>query len=226
MVGPSEIAYKESMPIPKMLSIKEIAEIEEDFYQAAKKALEAGFDVIEIHAAHGYLLHTFLSPLSNTRTDLYGGNLQGRSKLVLNICERILSDYKKNITLFVRISATEYAQGGWDIEESIALAKLLNAIGVDLIDVSSGGNIQNAKISLFDEYQVGFSELIKANSNIATAAVGMINTMQQAEEILQKNQADLIFMGRLLLRDPYLPLRYANKMNYPTTIPIQYERGF
>ena len=224
-VAPSEIPYKDGERIPHQLTVSEIREIITNFRQAAERALSAGFDVIEIHAAHGYLIHQFLSPLSNTRTDEYGGSFGNRIRFLIEIVESINGILDANHPLFVRISADEYAENGWNADDSVQLSKILKEKGVDLIDVSSGGNIQGAKITLFDGYQVPFAERIRKESGIATGAVGLIKTVEQAEEILQNGGADLIFMARELLRNPYLPVQSAFGRKEECFFPHQYERA-
>ena len=187
--------------------------------------MQAGFDVLEIHAAHGYLLHQFLSPLSNIRTDKYGGSFENRTRFLIEIVDEIQSVLDENHPLFVRISATEYTENGWSIDDSIALAKLLKQKGVDLIDVSSGANIHGAKITLFDGYQVPFSDEVRNKGEISTGAVGLITDAQQAETILNEGKADLIFIGRELLRNPYLAISSANFDTDKCYFPMQYERG-
>lgn len=224
-LAPSPIPYKpeEISPIP--LSLSEIKGITKSFSEAAERALEANVDAIEIHAAHGYLLHEFLSPLSNQREDQYGGSLENRSRFLLEITQNLNTLLDDIHPLFVRISADEYALGGWDIEESVKLSRSLKDAGVDLIDVSSGGNIHGARISVYDSYQVPFSAQIKKEVGIKTGAVGLIKTAKQAEGILENNEADLIFMGRALLRDPFLPARSAVENGETCFYPHQYERG-
>lgn len=224
-VAPSPIPYMEGERIPYELSVEEIKNLVKDFREAAKRAVNAGFDLIEIHAAHGYLFHQFLSPLSNVRTDDYGGSLENRSRFLLEVVDAVQSVLDENHPLFVRISATEYAENGWHLPESIALAKVLKAHHVDLVDVSTGGNIHGARISLFDGYQVPFAEEIKKQSGIRTGAVGLITSAAQAEEILQKEQADLILVAREILRNPYLAATNAMKMEEDCFFPYQYERA-
>lgn len=224
-VAPSPIPYGDGERIPHELTVAEIKKLVQDFQDAAQRALEAGFDVIEIHAAHGYLIHQFLSPLSNVRTDDYGGTLENRARLLLEIVDAVNSLLDENHPLFVRISGTEYAENGWDIDESIALSKLLKQHKVDLIDVSSGGNIQGAKISLFDGYQVPLAAAIKNEAGIATGAVGLIKSAKHAEEILQNNEADLIFVGREILRNPYLAIQGSFENTENCDFPKQYERA-
>lgn len=224
-VAPSPIPYEESERIPHELTVEEIKQLVQNFKKAAQRSLEAGFDLIEIHAAHGYLIHQFLSPLSNVRTDEYGGSFENRIRLLLEIVDAVNEVLDENHPLFVRISGTEYAANGWNIKDSVALAKILRENNVDLIDVSSGGNIHGVKISLFDGYQVPLAAAVKKDAGIATGAVGLIKTAKQAEEILQNEQADLIFVAREILRNPYLPVRGSFKNNDHCFFPPQYERA-
>lgn len=224
-VAPSPVPYEESERIPHELTVEEIKELVQNFKKAAKRSLEAGFDVIEIHAAHGYLIHQFLSPLSNIRTDEYGGSFENRIRFLLEIVKAVNEVLDDDHPLFVRISGTEYAPNGWNIKDSVALAKILKENNVDLIDVSSGGNIHGVKISLFDGYQVPLAAAVKKDAGIATGAVGLIKTAKQAEEILQNEQADLIFVAREILRNPYLPVRGSFKNKDNCFFPPQYERA-
>lgn len=224
-VAPSAIPYKPGEIPPHALSVEQIKETVAKFRDAAVNALKAGFDLVEIHAAHGYLIHQFLSPLSNIRTDEYGGSFENRIRFLLEITDQVSSVLDEEHPLFVRISADEYAENGWNLQQSIELAKILKDKKVDLIDVSSGGNIQGAKITLFDGYQVPFAEQIRKNSHVATGAVGLITTSEQAQKILEKEQADLIFMGRELLRNPYFPVVEAMKAGVNCAFPAQYERA-
>lgn len=224
-LAPSPIPYKPNEEVPKEISISEIQEIVTYFKTSSERAINAGFDVIEIHAAHGYLLHQFLSPKSNVRTDKYGGSFENRIRFLLEVVNAVKETLTEKQALLVRISATDYVEEGWDLQQSIALSKILKENGVDLVDVSSGGNIHNAKISLFDGYQVSFSDEIRKNAEIPTGVVGLINNADFAEEILQSNQADLIFMARELLRNPYFPIQNAMKNNQPCFFPKQYERA-
>ena len=224
-VAPSPIPYEAAERIPHELSKEEIETLVQRFKEAAKRAIDAGFDLIELHAAHGYLIHQFLSPLSNTRTDAYGGSFENRIRFLLEIVKAVNEVLDENHPLLVRISGTEYAENGWNLEESVRLAKILKENNVDLIDVSSGGNIHGAKITLFDGYQVPLAEAIRRKAEIATGAVGLIKTARQAEEILQNQQADLIFVAREILRNPYLPVRGSFKNNDHCFFPPQYERA-
>ncbi len=224
-VAPSPIPYMEGERIPHELSVEEINGLVQKFKEAAQRAVNASFDVIEIHAAHGYLLHQFLSPLSNIRTDEYGGSFENRSRILLEVVDAVNEVLDDNHPLFVRISATEYAENGWDQNDSVKLAHLLKEKKVDLVDVSSGGNIHGARISVFDGYQVPFAAKIRKEAAIATGAVGLITTKEQAEDILQKEQADLIFVGREILRNPYLAIQGAMESGAKCFFPKQYERA-
>jgi len=224
-VAPSSIPYMEGERIPHELSVEEINALVQRFKEAAQRAVNAGFDVIEIHAAHGYLLHQFLSSLSNNRTDEYGGSFENRCRFLLEVVEAVNEVLDDNHPLFVRISATEYAENGWDLDDSVKLAQLLKEKKVDLVDVSSGGNIHGARISVFDGYQVPFAAKIRKEAGIATGAVGLITEVKQAEEILQKGDADLIFVAREILRNPYLAIKGALETHEECFFPKQYERA-
>ena len=224
-VAPSPIPYMEGERIPHELSVEEINALVQRFKEAAQRAVNAGFDVIEIHAAHGYLLHQFLSPLSNNRTDEYGGSFENRCRFLLEVVEAVNEVLDDNHPLFVRISASEYTENGWDLDDSVKLAQLLKEKKVDLVDVSSGGNIHGARISVFDGYQVPFAAKIRKEAGIATGAVGLITEVKQAEEILQKGDADLIFVAREILRNPYLAIKGALETHEECFFPKQYERA-
>lgn len=224
-VAPSPIPFDTGYPIPKELSIDEIIAIEEAFTAAALRALKAGFKVLEIHAAHGYLIHEFLSPVSNHRTDQYGGEFANRIRFLMEIIEKVRKVWPPELPLFVRISATDYVDNGWDITQSIQLATLLRDRQVDLIDVSSGGMVPYAKIPADFGYQLEFAHEIRQQAGIMTGAVGMIITPEQAESILVSKVANLIFLGRQLLRDPYFALRSASKLHSDIDWPPQYARA-
>ncbi len=224
-VAPSKIPYSEEERIPHELSVEEIKKLVQDFKDAAKRALEAGFDLIEIHAAHGYLVHQFLSPLSNVRTDEYGGSFENRIRFLVEIVESVNELLDENHPLFVRISGTEYAENGWNIEDSVNLAEVLKTKKVDLIDVSSGGNISGAKITLFDGYQVPLAAQVKKEAAIKTGAVGLIKSAELAEEILEKGEADLIFVAREILRNPYLAVENSFEGKGDCFFPHQYDRA-
>lgn len=224
-VAPSAIPYKESERAPKALDEAGIQKVITDFKNAAKRAVKAGFDVIEIHAAHGYLIHQFLSPLSNHREDGYGGSFENRIKLLLEIVAAVRSEMKAGMPLFVRISATDWAEGGWDIEQSVKLSAILKEKGVDLMDVSSGALVTGVHIPVEPGYQVPFANSVKNETGILTGTVGLITEADQAEQILTEGKADLIIMARELLRDPYFPLRAANELKSDISFPVQYERA-
>ena len=224
-IAPSPIPFHHSERIPHKLSVEEIKNLVDDFRKAAKRAVDAGFDVIEIHGAHGYLIHQFLSPLSNTRTDEYGGNPEKRARFLMEIVDAVNSEITEKQALFVRISGTEYAESGWEISDSVELAKVLKAKNVDLIDVSSGGNINGVTIPLKPSYQVPLAEDVKKISEIETGAVGLITSAEQAEEILQNGQADLIFLAREILRNPYFAVQSSWKNGDDCFYPHQYLRA-
>ncbi|HEY5369966.1 MAG TPA: NADH:flavin oxidoreductase/NADH oxidase [Hanamia sp.] len=224
-LAPSGIPYQKEDPDPKQMSKSEIEKLVKDFANASKRGLEAGFQVFEIHAAHGYLINEFLSPISNARNDEYGGSFENRTRLLMQIVSGIRNIIGDGLPLFVRISATDWVDGGWDENDSVALAKILKENGVDLIDCSSGGNSHEQKIPVAPMYQVPFSEKIKKESSILTATVGMITTAEEAENILKDKKADLIVMARQELREPYFPLHAAKKLGVDLSWPAQYERA-
>lgn len=224
-VAPSPLQFAAGYPMPRALSLAELPGVVRSFAEAARRSLEAGFRVIEIHAAHGYLLHSFLSPLSNQRTDQYGGSFEGRTRLLLEVVAAIRVVWPDRLPLFVRISATDYAEGGWDLEQSIELARRLHGAGVDLIDCSSGGNVSGVRIPLGSGYQTAFAERIRREALVPTAAVGMITDPAQADHIIRTGQADLVMLARELLRDPYWPLRAAKALGVVTSWPVQYLRA-
>lgn len=224
-VAPSAIPHTEGNEAPVALTSEGIEKIKSDFIAATKRALAAGYQVIEIHAAHGYLFHQFLSPLSNQRTDEYGGSFENRIRFLLETVAAVQQEWPAENPLFVRISATDWAEGGWSPEESVKLSAILKDNGVDLIDCSSGGNISYQKIPLSQGYQVPFSEAIKKETGVLTGAVGLITEAKQAEEILQEGKADLIILARELLRDPYFPLHAAYELDDEIKWPEQYERA-
>jgi 2,4-dienoyl-CoA reductase-like NADH-dependent reductase (Old Yellow Enzyme family) len=225
LVAPSAIAFRPGAPVPVALSTAGIAQVVEAFAAAARRARAAGFRVVEIHAAHGYLLHEFLSPLSNRRTDEYGGSFENRTRIVRETVAAVRAEWPAELPLFVRVSATDWAEGGWDVEQSVALARELAAHGVDLIDCSSGGLVPGARIPVGPGYQVGFAERVRREAGIATAAVGLIQDAAQAEQILNAEAADLVLLARQLLRDPYWPLHAARELGVPITWPAQYQRA-
>lgn len=225
-VAPSAIPFDQDYPLPAALDAAGIQKVIVDFSASTRRAREAGFGVIEIHAAHGYLLHEFLSPLSNHRTDNYGGSLENRARLLRAIVTAVRGAWPAPQPLFVRVSATDWVAGGWDIDECVELARWLKADGVDLIDCSSGGTAAHAKIPLGPGYQVPFAARIRREAGIATGAVGMITTAQQAQEILDRGDADLIIMAREFLRDPYFPRRAAQELGVAIKPPEQYSRAW
>jgi 2,4-dienoyl-CoA reductase-like NADH-dependent reductase (Old Yellow Enzyme family) len=226
VVAPSAIAFSESYALPAALTVEGIRKIVENFKAAARRAMLAGFKVLEIHAAHGYLIHEFLSPLSNRRQDEYGGSFDNRARLLVEIVDAIRAGWPPGYPLFVRISATDWAEGGWSPEDAIRLAGVLKGRGVDLIDCSSGGLAAHQKIPARPGYQVPFSQQIRAATGILTGAVGLITQAMQAETILETGQADLIYLARQLLRDPYFPLHAADELRYKDIHwPLQYERA-
>lgn len=224
-VGPTDRPFADGYPVPRPLPAAELPAIAAAFRDAAWRALEAGFEVAEIHAAHGYLLHQFLSPLTNTRTDEYGGTFDNRIRLCLDVVDAVRGVWPARLPMFLRLSTTDWVLGGWDIEQSIALARRLRERGVDLIDCSSGGAVPNAKIPLGPGYQVGFAERLRREAGVATGAVGLITTPQQANEIVAQGRADCVLLARELLRDPYWPLRAARELGYTMDWPAQYLRA-
>ena len=223
-VGPSPLPFSENEIAPKELEKHEIGIIIQQFKAAAQRANKAGFKVLEIHGAHGYLLHQFLSPLSNTRTDEYGGSFANRILLLLEVVQAVQLVWPTNLPLFVRLSATDWTEGGWNLEETVELCKILQKRGVDLIDCSTGGNLPAALIPVAPGFQIPFSEAIR-KTGISTATVGLITTIEQINEILDEEKADMVFMGRELLRNPYFPLLSSLKTGDNTNWPIQYLRG-
>lgn len=225
VVGPTDAPFDAKYPVPRALTTAEIDDVVADFRQAASRALDAGFDVAEIHAAHGYLIHEFLSPLSNTRTDHYGGSLDNRARLLREVVSAVRQVWPDELPVFVRISATDWTAGGWDIDDSVALSRQLVPLGVDLIDCSTGGNVAGAAIPLGPGYQVPFAERLKKESGLAIGAVGLITTPAQADAIIRDGQADCVLLAREMLRDPYWPLRAAKELGAAATWPVQYLRA-
>lgn len=224
-VGPSAIPFKPDQAAPNELTIKEIQDVVFAFRAAALRAKNVGYQVVEIHAAHGYLLHQFLSPLSNTRTDVYGGSFENRIRLVIDVVEAVQSVWPEELPIFVRISATDWTNGGWDTNDSLQLVAVLKDRGVDVIDTSTGGNVFDAKIPAGPNYQVSFANKIRNEVGIYTAAVGIITKAEQAEAILENEQADLVFIGRESLRDAYFPLHAAQNLAEEVEWPNQYVRA-
>ncbi len=224
-LAPSEIKFAENYPLPKEMNKDDIQRVVKQFKEAAERSIRAGYEVIELHMAHGYLVHEFLSPLSNHRKDEYGGSIENRIRLALEIVKKVKEVVPEKIALFVRISASDWKENSWDIEQSIHLARALKNAGVDLIDCSSGGNAVDAKIPVGPGYQTQFAERIRKETGILTAAVGMITSPEQAEHIIKTNQADLVVLARELLRDPYWALHAAKKLNVDVKWPVQYRRA-
>jgi 2,4-dienoyl-CoA reductase-like NADH-dependent reductase (Old Yellow Enzyme family) len=225
-VAPSAIPFDAGYPAPNTLDATGIAKVVEDFRAAAQRARDAGFEVIEIHGAHGYLIHQFLSPLSNTRSDEYGGPLENRARLLREAIAAVRETWPVPKPLWVRLSATDWAEAGWDIDECVQLARLLRGEGIDVIDVSSGGTVPHPKIPGGPGYQVPLSSRIRREAGIATATVGLITDARQAEGILQRGDADLIEMAREFLRDPYFPRRAAKELGASIRVPEQYARAW
>src|SRR5215468_3032673 len=225
VLAPSAIPFTENYPKPHALTRDGIREIVAAFAAAARRACDAGFRVIEIHGAHGYLIHEFLSPLSNHRDDDYGGSFENRTRIVREIVQAVRGAWPKGAPLFVRISATDWIEGGWDLEQSIALARDLKQLGVDLIDCSSGGTVPHAVIPAAPGYQTPFAHRIRHEAEILTGAVGMITSPIQAEQIIGTGQADAIVIAREFLRDPYWPLRAAKELGQSNSWPVQYLRA-
>ena len=225
-VGPSPIAYNEEYSVPHELSVSEIHAIQDNFCAGAQRALAAGFEWLEIHAAHGYLLHSFYSPISNKRTDDFGGNFENRIRFLIETVRAVRPVWPEHLPLTVRISGTDWVEGGWTVEESVELARNLKLEGVDLIDCSSGGGVFNAAVPIGPGYQVPISDAVRNGANIQTAAVGLITAPAQADEIIRNNRADLVLLGREMLRDPYWPMHAALVLKQSAPVPPQYRRAF
>jgi 2,4-dienoyl-CoA reductase-like NADH-dependent reductase (Old Yellow Enzyme family) len=225
VVAPSAIPFADNYPMPQALTVDGIQEIIGAFAHAARRACEAGFRVIEIHGAHGYLIHEFLSPLSNHRDDAYGGSFENRTRFIREIVTAVRVSWPKGAPLFVRISATDWVEGGWDLQQSIELARGLKQLGVDLIDCSSGGSVPHAKIPAGPGYQTPFAQQIRGKAEILTGAVGMITSPVQAAQIIAAGEADAILIAREFLRDPYWPLRAAKELGQSISWPVQYLRA-
>ena len=224
--APSAIAFSDVYPQPRALDADGIAKVVADYRTAARRALDAGFRIIEIHAAHGYLLHEFLSPLSNHRDDAYGGSLDNRIRVVREVIAAVHEVWPEELPLWLRISATDWADGGWDIEQSIELAREAGKSGVDLVDVSSGGLVPQQRIPVAPNYQVPFAARIRRETGIATAAVGLITEPQQADRIVADGEADVVMLAREMLRDPYFPRRAARMLGGDLKTPEQYLRSW
>lgn len=223
--APSPIPFSEGSATPRELSKSDIGGVIDAFCQAALRARSAGFKVIELHAAHGYLIHQFLSPLSNAREDEYGGSFENRTRVVRELVTAVRGVWPAGLPLFLRVSSTDWVEGGWDIEDTVNLAKMVRPLGVDLVDCSSGGTSLRAQIPSGPGYQVEFASRVRSEAGVATAAVGLILDEAQASDILAQGKADMVFLGRLLLRDPYWPLRVAREIGQDAPWPSQYVRA-
>jgi 2,4-dienoyl-CoA reductase-like NADH-dependent reductase (Old Yellow Enzyme family) len=225
VVAPSAIPFIDNYPMPHALTRDGIRDVIDAFAAAARRACDAGFRVIEIHSAHGYLIHEFLSPISNQRDDEYGGSFENRTRMLREIVQAVRKSWPKGAPLFVRISATDWVDGGWDLQQAIALARELKQLGVDLIDCSSGGTVPHAKIPVGAGYQTPFAQRIRDEAGILAGAVGMITSPAQAAHIINTGQADAILMAREFLREPYWPLRAAQELRQSVSWPVQYLRA-
>jgi 2,4-dienoyl-CoA reductase-like NADH-dependent reductase (Old Yellow Enzyme family) len=225
VVAPSAVPFSPNSPLPRELAAAELDGIVAAFVSAAKRSLAAGFEVAEIHMAHGYLLHQFLSPLSNRRNDVYGGSLENRARLPLQVAQAVREVWPQNLPFFVRISATDWVEGGWDLAQSLQLCRWLKDAGVDLIDCSSGGMTPDARIPAGPGFQTPFAAAIRKELGIAVGAVGLITAPEQAEQIVATGSADVVFLARELLRDPYWPLHAAHELGAEVKWPVQYERA-
>src|SRR5512137_3055085 len=224
-VAPSALPFADNHATPDPLDEAAIAAVVRAFAAAARRALEAGFQVVEVHAAHGYLLHEFLSPLSNHRTDRYGGSHENRTRIVREVVEAVRREWPDRLPLFLRVSCTDWTEGGWDLAQTVELARQVRALGVDVIDCSSGGNVATARIPAGPGYQVPFAESVRRDAAVATAAVGLITSPAQAETIVRAGQADVVLLARELLRDPHFPLRAARELGVDGPWPRPYLRA-
>ena len=225
VVGPDAHAYSGSYSTPRAMTGDDIQKVIADFVAATRRAVMAGFDVVEVHAAHGYLLHQFLSPLSNSRTDEYGGSFENRVRLTLEVSRAVRDAFPSHLPVLVRVSASDWAAGGWTPDETVQLARRLMEIGIDVLDVSSGGLTADQKIEVGPGYQLPFAERVKRETGMVTMAVGMITDPQQAETLLERGQADLVALARELLRDPHWPQRAASELGTKIDVPDQYARA-
>ena len=223
-VAPSATAF-EGYAVPRALSESGIRDVVRSFAEAARRAREAGFGIVEVHAAHGYLLHQFLSPLSNLRDDRYGGSFENRTRLVREVVEAVRREWPERLPLFMRVSATDWVEGGWDVEQTVELARQVRELGVDLVDCSSGGLVAHAKIPVAPGYHVPFAERVRREAGLPTGAVGLITTAAQADEIVRSGRADAVLLARQMLRDPYWPLHAAAELGRGDTWPAQYLRA-
>jgi len=224
-VAPSPLAFEEGYPVPREMSVADIEAVRADFAAAARRAAAAGFGVVELHMAHGYLLHEFLSPLTNRRSGGYGGSLENRMRLPLEVAAEVRAAWPQHLPLFVRVSATDWVDGGWDLSDTVELARRLKGIGADLVDCSSGGITPGVKIPLGPGYQVPFAAAVRAEAGIATGAVGLITQPAQAEEIVATGKADAVLLAREMLRDPYWAFHAAGALGAEAPWPVQYLRA-
>lgn len=224
-VAPSSLAFAERYPVPREMTLADIEALRRDFAAAAGRALAAGFEVVELHMAHGYLLHEFLSPLTNRRADGYGGSLENRMRLPIEVAREVREAWPQRLPLFVRVSATDWVEGGWDLSSTVELARRLKEAGVDLIDCSSGGIAQGVRVPVGPGYQTPFAAAVRREAGIATGAVGMITQPAQAEQIVATGQADAVLLAREMLRDPYWPLHAAHALGAEVPWPVQYLRA-
>ena len=224
-VAPTATPFSDAFPVPRALETREVRDIVAAFRDAALRARNAGFDVIELHGAHGYLIHEFLSPLTNTRTDEYGGSFENRIRFCLEVVDAVREVWPERSPLWLRVSATDWVAGGWDVDDSVELARRVRDRGIDLIDCSSGGLASNQRISVGPGYQVPFADRIRREARIATGAVGLITSAQQADDIIRQEQADVVLLAREMLRDPYFPLHAARELGVKLPWPVQYFRA-
>jgi 2,4-dienoyl-CoA reductase-like NADH-dependent reductase (Old Yellow Enzyme family) len=225
VMGPSAIPFAAGSPTPAELDAAGIARVVQAFADGARRARDAGFRIVELHGAHGYLLHQFLSPLSNRRTDAYGGSFDNRTRLVRETVEAVRREWPDALPLWLRVSGTDWVDGGWDAEQTVELARMVAPLGVDLVDCSSGGLVPGATIPVAPGYQVRFAERVRRDAGVATAAVGLITTPAQADAIVRGGGADVVLLARQLLRDPYWPLHAAKALGASITWPVQYQRA-
>lgn len=224
-VAPSALPFSPSFPAPRALSTEEVVGVVDSFRAGARRALDAGFETVELHAAHGYLLHQFLSPLSNQRTDRYGGSFENRIRLVLEVAAATREVWPERLPVLIRISTTDWTEGGWDVDQSVELCRRLKEVGIDLVDCSSGGNVPRAQIPVGPGYQVPAAARVRNEAGIPVAAVGMITEAEQADAIIREGKADLVALARQELRDPYFPLRAAKTLGIEARWPQQYQRA-
>ena len=225
VIAPSAVPFSENSPRPVAVTGDDIQGVVAAFAAAARRALQAGFRIIEIHSAHGYLLHQFLSPLSNQRTDAYGGSFENRTRLLHEVVAAVRREWPERLPLLVRISATDWVQGGWDLDQSVELVRQMKGMGVDLVDCSSGGTSLHAQIPFGPGYQTAFAERIRQETGMPTGAVGMITAPAQADHIIRSRQADLVLLAREMLRNPYWPLYAARELGHLSSWPAQYQRA-